>query len=244
MRLLIIDIETRPNLAWVWGLWQQNVAINQIQESGSVICFAAKWHGDKRVMFHSDHHDGHDGMLKAAWELMDEADAIIHFNGRAFDIKHLNREFLLAGMPPPSPHVDIDLLATVRQRFKFPSNKLQYISESLGIGSKVHHDGFDLWVRCMAGEDKAWSQMKKYNVQDVRLTEEAYDILLPWITTHPNVSLYDSRPDACPKCGGTNHHRRGVRHTSSQSYRQYQCNNCNSYFRERTRIKRASPNHK
>ncbi len=55
MKILLLDIETSPNLAYVWGLFKQNVAINQIKESGSVLCWAAKWYGSRDVMFDSAH---------------------------------------------------------------------------------------------------------------------------------------------------------------------------------------------
>jgi hypothetical protein len=97
VKLLTLDIETSPNLAYVWALFDQNVGLNQLVEVGSVICFAAKWYGEKKIHYHSDHHDGHEAMVAAAWNLIDEADAVIHYNGKAFDIKHLNREFVLAG---------------------------------------------------------------------------------------------------------------------------------------------------
>lgn len=99
IKILTIDIETRPNLAYVWGLWDQNVGLNQIEETGSVISWAAKWHGEKKVYFASDYHDGHSEMVRRAWELLDEADAVVGYNSKAFDMKHLNREFVLEGYP-------------------------------------------------------------------------------------------------------------------------------------------------
>ena len=243
MKKLIIDIETSPNLAYVWGLWNQNVAVNQIEQSGAVICFAAKWHGSKKVMFHSDHHDGHDEMIGAAHELISAADALIHYNGKAFDLKHLQREFLLSDRPPASPHVDVDLLRTVRSQFKFPSNKLTYVADALGIGKKTPHTGFDLWLGCMTGDEKAWKLMKRYNVQDVRLTEEMYDHLLPWIPNHPNVALYDDKPDACPQCGGGPLKSNGHRSTGTMRYRRYQCLKCGAWCRSRVAEPVARPDY-
>lgn len=243
MKKLTIDIETSPNLAYVWGLWDQNVGLNQIESVGSVICFAAKWHGSKQVMYYSDHHDGHDVMVKEAWELMSEADALIHYNGKAFDVKHLQREFLLAGLGPAAPHIDIDLLTVARRQFKFPSNKLQHVSDALGLGGKVQHTGFDLWRDCMMGDDKAWAMMKKYNIQDVRLTEKLYDRLLPWIQNHPSEALFMQDPDACPQCGGKGTLiSNGVRANRTMTYRRFFCTSCGAWPRERMGSKQAKPN--
>lgn len=215
----------------MWALWDQNVSLSQIAEVGTVICWAAKWHGKPAVEFRSDHHDGHEAMARRAWELIDEADAVISYNGRAFDMKHLRREWVLAGLTPPTPHKDIDLLNVVRRNFKFASSKLDHVSQELGLGSKVRHSGFDLWLGCMAGDDKAWATMRRYNVGDVKLTERLYDRLLPWIDGHPNRALYD--PDlkgGCPRCGSTKYRARGYKSTAVANYRRYECLSCRGYF--------------
>ena len=244
MKILILDIETRPNLAYVWGLWQQNVGLNQMTDAGRVICYAAKWHGARHVYFASDYHDGHHEMVKSAWELVNEADAIVHYNGRAFDMKHLYREFLLEGLPPPANHKDIDLLTTVKRQFKFPSNKLQHVAEALDLGGKLQHTGFDLWLRCLENDDKAWNIMKRYNIQDVRLTEQVYNKLLPWVVNHPNVLPYRNQQDGCPKCGSDDYQRRGARHTATCSYARFRCNKCHGWFQARTREQVEQPDFK
>lgn len=169
MRLLHIDIETAPNKAYVWGLWNQNVGINQIVEPGYTLCWAAKWHGKKEVMFDSVQESGAKAMIKRVHALLNEADVVCHYNGQKFDVPTLQGEFLQSDLPPPDPFKQLDLLRTARKEFRFPSNKLDYISQQLGIGSKVSHKGMELWRDCMDGCPKAWRVMKRYNVQDVRL---------------------------------------------------------------------------
>lgn len=225
MRLLTLDIETRPNLADVWGLWQQNVAIVQLRESAEMICFAAKWHGEREILFYSQHHDGKAAMVEAAHKLVSDADAVIHFNGRRFDIPHLNREFLMAGKLPPAPFKQIDLFSTVKAKFKFPSYKLDYVAQQLGLGGKTKHEGHELWVKCMAGDPAAWERMKRYNKQDVRLTEKLYDRLLPWIPNHPSYAALTGQR-ACPGCGGTNLHSRGFSLTNQGRFPRMLCADC------------------
>jgi hypothetical protein len=81
---------------------------------------------------------------------------------------------------PPSPVKDLDLMSITKANFLFPSNKLDYVAQKLGVGAKVKHSGFKLWLRCMEGDDKAWKEMKTYQIQDVNLLAELYDVLLPW----------------------------------------------------------------
>lgn len=182
-KLLVIDIENMANLAWVWDLWKQNIYPNQIVKHKRTISFAAKWVGEGKVYFYSEFHHGREEMIRRAWELLDEADAVITYNGKRFDIKHLNTEFKLAGFNPPSHFQHIDLLQVTRREFAFGSNKLDSVAERMGIGRKDEIDeGFALWVKCDAGDRKAWSKMRKYNRKDVQLTEKLFEEYRPWIT--------------------------------------------------------------
>ena len=231
-RLLTIDIETRPLTAHVWGIREQNIGTNQIVDQGGVMCWAAKWHDEKRVMFSSDFHDGHNEMILRAWNLLDEADIVIGWNHRAFDLKHLQREFVLAGLGAPTPWQDVDLLQTVRRRFKFPSNKLDWVARELGIGAKLSHTGMDLWQRCMDGDERAWRLMKKYNIQDVKLTETLYDRLLGWVPNHPNINMLRAeRISACSTCGSQNLEGVGVHVTATRAYERFRCKDCGAYSR-------------
>jgi hypothetical protein len=172
--------------------------------------------------------------IRNVWALLDEADAVVHYNGTDFDVPHLNREFVQAGMKPPSPFKEVDLLKVARKRFSFPSNKLEYVSRALGIGQKVKHTGFELWLDCMKGDERAWKLMERYNKQDVTLLENLYNRLLPWIQSHPNVALYDdSEKMGCTNCGGTSLRREGWAYTQTQMYRRYQCKSCGAWMRGR-----------
>ncbi len=240
MRTLILDIETAPNLAAVWGLWDQNVSLSQLLDSSYVLCWSAKWYGKKGVLHSSVYENGEEEMLQEMHDLLSEADAVVHFNGTKFDIPTLNKEFVLHDLPPPSPFKQIDLLKTVRKQFRFPSNKLDYIVKALGIGAKIEHKGHELFIKCMMEEDaKSWALMKKYNKNDVIITEQLYEALLPWIHNHPNVGMYvDSDKPVCSTCGGTHLQYRGTTVTKTQEYRRIQCQECNTWLREIVSVKK------
>jgi hypothetical protein len=241
LKILHLDIETAPHKVYVWGLWKQNVAINQIVEPGYTLCWAAKWHGKSRVMFDSVHESKPKEMVKKVHALLDEADVVCHYNGTKFDIPTLNNEFLLFGLKPPSQYKEMDLLRTARGRFRFPSNKLDYIAQQLGLGSKTKHMGMDMWRDCMEGCDKAWSVMKKYNKQDVKLLEDLYLTLLPWIKNHPNWGLYlDPDRPTCRNCGSENVIKKGLERTTTVTYQRYKCNACGTPLRSRKRNKTTS----
>lgn len=230
MKILLLDLETSPNVVYTWGLWDQNVGLSQIVKPTEVLCFAAQWYGEKGIAFYSQHHDGRTEMVEAAHALLDEADVVMHWNGKRFDIPHLNREFVEAGLQPPSPYVEVDLLLTARKKFKFVSNKLEHVSRQLGLEGKVKHEGFELWTKCLAGDEAAWKRMKKYNKQDVQLLGELYEILRPWIPSHPSVRLYDGT-EGCPRCSSTSVQKRGLARTKTGEFQQFHCTDCGAWFR-------------
>lgn len=236
MKILLLDIESSPNTAHVWGLWQQNVSINQLMESSYVLCYAAKWYGDKEVMFDSVHKSRPKTMLKGIHRLLNDADAVVHYNGTKFDIPTLNKEFLLHSFNPPSPYKQIDLLRVVRSNFRFPSNKLDYVAQRLNLGKKHEHEGHELWVKCMNGDKDAWKRMEKYNIQDVVLLENLYGHLLPWIKSHPNHNLF-SDGHVCPNCSSSSLQRRGTAISATGTYQRYQCRSCGTWSQSTKSIK-------
>lgn len=239
LKILTIDIECSPSVAHVWGLWDQNVAINQIVEDGKMICFAAKWYGDEQTLFYSvNGKGGHAGMVRAAWELLNKADIIVTYNGINYDVKHLNREFVMLGLPPVERFKHVDLLRVVKKHFKFPSNKLDYVAQHLGVGHKVVHEGHDLWKACMAGDMEAWQRMEAYNRGDVTLTEKVYDRLRPWCGVGMGVSLavYDGDVLSCPACGSIERVETGPVVVGVSRFRGYRCTACGCVYRSKTRV--------
>ena len=181
MRVLLLDIETAPNIAYVWGLWKENIPLARLVDSGYVLCWAAKWAHKDKIMFSSIEQEGAKHMLRRIHKLLNKADVVIHYNGKRFDIPALNKEFLLHDFAPPSNYKQVDLLTFTRSRFKFVSNKLDYVAKALGVGQKVRHKGFELWIECMAHDAQAWKEMEKYNKQDIVILEGVYHKMLPWI---------------------------------------------------------------
>lgn len=234
MKLLFLDIETAPALASVWGLFKENIPLDRLIESGYTLCWAAKWQGERDVYFSSIHEKSVPKMLAGIRDLLNEADAVVTYNGDRFDLPTLNREFIKYGILPPSPYKKIDVLKTVRQQFRFQSNKLAFVAEELGLGSKADTGGYATWVGCMDGDEKSWTKMEKYNKQDVKLLEKLYLKVLPWIKNHPNVGLYNVKSKcSCPNCGSTNLQKRGTSHSKTFRYQRYVCNKCGAWSRER-----------
>lgn len=243
-RVLLYDIETSYNLGSTWGKWQQNIM--HFVEQKHIFCFAWKWYGEDEVHVlgqtdfpreYKRNMRDDKRVVKKLWELFDEADVVIAHNGNSFDQKETNARFLFHGMPKPSPYKQIDTKLVARRNFRLNSNSLNDIAGFLGIGKKLPHFGFEMWQRIYEDRDpEMWATMRDYNVQDVHLLAEVYDIFLlnGWIDNHPNLATITGKLEACPKCGHEGRMmKRGIVHTTTVSYQQYQCGHCQSYSRER-----------
>ena len=234
MKLLFLDVELAPNLATVWGIWNQNIGINQLLETSRILCFSAKWYQDNKIIFFGEYEHTQEEMLEKLYTLMNEAEVICHYNGDKFDIPVINRELFLLNIKPPTSYKSLDLLRTVRKRFRFVSNKLDHITRELGLGQKVKHEGHELWLKCMDKDPKAWAKMEKYNKQDIILLERLYKRVLPWIDTHPNHALYntDGNTYVCPNCSSSRVYKNGIEHLKTRSYQRYRCKSCGTPIRD------------
>lgn len=238
MKLLALDIETAPTLCYTFSLWNANIGHKQIVEDPRMICVSAQWVGSKKTLFFSEYHDGRQVMLDELHALLDEADAVITYNGANFDLPWITGEFLAEGMKPPSPYKSIDLFRTLKQSSRWPSRKLDYAAQRLLDDRKVEHSGFQLWIDCIGENvdektrEKGWAKMRKYAKHDTALLLPLYEILKPFIKQHPIVALHDNGTElSCPVCGGKNFTRRGYSVTSAGKFPRYQCQDDGKWFR-------------
>ena len=231
MRLLTLDIETRPLTSYHWSLWGQNIGINQIIDGGGLLCFAAKFHGERRIRFHSEWDDGEKGMARELFKLLDEADAVCGWNSDKFDLRWVNAQFLKHGMGKPSPYAKVDLMKSVKRQVYLPSFKLDYVARYLEIGQKERTGGFDLWSDVLNGCEKARRHMKKYNVQDVRLTEQVFDRLNAkgWVLGLPNGARDGDECCVNPMCRSEKIQWRGYQVTKTRKYRRFVCRECGTW---------------
>lgn len=242
MKILVYDVENAPNVAYTWAKYDQNVLA--FEREWHMMSFAYKWLGEKTThvvalpdfkLYAKDPHNDLE-LIKALYQLFDEADVLIAHNGDRFDQRKANAKFIEHGLTPPSQYKSIDTLKVARKNFMFNSNKLDDLGKILGVGRKVRTGGFDLWLDCLAGDKKAWAVMKKYNKQDVVLLEQVYYKLLPWIVNHPNMALMNDKAEACPNCGSNHLQRRGQAYSRLGVAQKYQCVGCGAWHQGRKNV--------
>ncbi len=246
IKLLTLDVETGPDYSAHFP--RRNIGYIPMEhtvQTGGVITWAAKWHHEKDVISRKIRGENLRALMSPLYKLLDEADCVISFNGRKFDIKKINTEFVRLGLSPPSPVHHVDLYREVARQFAFPSHRLKDVLKELGLDLKLENEGMQLWIDCTWHNKKeAWEEMLKYNRQDVVSTEKLYDYLHArgWVQQHPNAALwmdpeYDKDGNVllrCNGCGSTDLRFKGYKRTTVLGYKQYLCNNCGRYPRERT----------
>lgn len=242
-RILLIDIETIADQCWCWQRYETDVI--KVIRHGHLLTFAYKWLGGRCVVRGQDDYSDYvpkttndTGLLKELWDLLNEAEVVIAHNGKAFDTKYIHKRFIVNGMPPPSPYKVIDTKNEIKKVARFGSNSLDQLSQELGLGRKLDHEGWELWEGCYNGDPKSWRKMKAYNKHDVELLEGLYLKLRPWIRT--NLAIY-SDGIACPHCQSDQVHRRGKQRNTTTEYHRIWCKNCGGWSRTNQNIREVKP---
>lgn len=242
-RILVIDIETSPIVSYTWGLFDQNVALNQVVEDWSILSYCAKVLGEDKI-YYADQSKAKDKrndkkLLQGLWKLLDEADIVIGQNSIAFDVKKIKARMVIHGMKPPSSFEQLDTMRIAKKHFNFTSNKLEYLSKTLCTKhKKLTHKkfaGFELWKECLKGNKQAWAEMKAYNIEDVLATEELYLKLQPYDNSL-NYNLYDDSETTVCSCGSTHFKKNGYKYTSAGKYQRYVCKQCGTESRNRINL--------
>jgi uncharacterized protein YprB with RNaseH-like and TPR domain len=222
-RILFLDIETKLAEVYTFGIRDQHITHKQIKTHGGISCVGLKWAGERKVTVLSEWLHGYGEMLRLTHKALNECDAVATYNGAAFDIPKLNGAFMVAGLSPLPKLNQIDIYKAVR-KMGFICNKLDYIAPLLGLGQKVKHEGMELWIKVLNGDEKAQAKMARYCAGDVRLTEDLYNRVLPYIADHPHLGRGD-----CPNCGSGHMQRRGYHKTRTFKTERLQCQECGSW---------------
>lgn len=244
-RILVADIETAPLLGFVWGLWENNVALNQISTDWHLLSWSAKWLGEapSKAMYQDQRNvsdiTNDKKLLQGIWNLLDEADIVIWQNGKSFDHRKLNARFIHNGMQPPSSYRQIDTKVLAQKHFAFTSHKLEYMTDKLCKKyKKLKHKkfpGFEMWSECLKGNKAAWKEMEKYNKHDVLALEELYFILAPWGTGINFDAYHEAEENVC-QCGSKKFKENGHYYTNTAKVSRYRCIKCGHELKSRTNL--------
>jgi DNA polymerase elongation subunit (family B) len=226
---LFFDIETSPNIGVFWNPGHNlTLTYDNIVEERRVICVAYKWEDSKQTHCITwDEHQCDKSLLEKFIPILHKSDEAVTHGGDRFDIIWLRTRCLFHGIEM-SPHItSIDTLKESREKFRFNSNKLDYIARFLGLGEKIPTQ-FRLWKKVLLDNNRtALREMSRYCKQDVVLLEQIWNRLNPYLPPKTNRARLLNQ---CPECGSSNTHISKYR-TTAAGYKkvQFQCQDCGKF---------------
>ena len=232
-RRLFFDIETSPNIGLFWSAgYKQQIDYSNIIEERAIICICYKWEDEKEVYaLNWDKKHSDKKMLEQFIEVANQATELVGHNGDKFDLSWIRTRCLFHKINMFPKYVTIDTLKVARSKFRFNSNRLNYIANYLGIGQKIKTE-FDLWKSILLHDDpKAMEKMIKYCKMDVILLEKVFKYLNNHIEVKSHYGvLFGTDRGTCPECGSDDIIV-NLRRTTATGIKKimYRCNTCNKY---------------
>src|SRR6185436_3440061 len=234
-KILIWDIETSPMVTYTFGLYDQNIHLDQIKEDWTILAWGAKWLGDSEskamYMDTRNNKDVRDdkNIVKKLIDLLEQADICITHNGDKFDIKRVNTRALLNGIPPYKHPRSTDTYKESKKVFDLTSHSLDYAYTHVNTKyKKLKHEkypGISLWKEVLKGNKDAWKVMEEYCLHDVFSTEEYFSKIQGWIKTQ-NLSCYFDDAQIRCVCGSANLSKDGFVYTDGGKFQGYICKDC------------------
>jgi len=204
IKRLFFDIETSPMIVYSWRVgWKLNISTENIIEDWKVICISYKWEGEDKVHTLDWGKKQCDKQLLIDFvKIMNEADECIAHNGDRFDIKKIRTRCIYHRIPMIPKYRSLDTLKKAKSGFVFNSNRLDYIAKFFGVGAKLQHEGFPMWVKCMQGDKQALKDMIEYCEMDIIVLEDVFTVMQNYIKNNTHAGVINGKLKAsCPNCG-------------------------------------------
>jgi hypothetical protein len=207
IKRLFFDIETSPNIVYSWRIgYNLSITPDNIIDERKIICISYKWEDKDKI--HSltwDNNQCDKQMLIDFVNVANEADELIAHNGDRFDIKWIRTRCIFHRVPMFPHYRTLDTLKKAKSGFNFNSNKLDYIAQFLGVGAKVKHSGFDMWVKVMKGDEQAMKDMVHYCEGDIVVLEDVFLTMQNYIKPNTHVGVLNNNLKySCGCCGSEN----------------------------------------
>ncbi len=231
-KILFFDIETSPLQAWIWRPGKQVVRHGQLVENHdkyNIICITYCWNDGKPAKAFSWDYNTQDSskMIAAFDKLVLRADVLIGKNSDSFDVKHINTQRMLAGLPgfPEWASYTDDLQKQMKKHFYLPSYTLDYFSHMLGLGGKIKME-MDDWIHIVNKTPRlgraCFNKMIKYGKKDTEDTRAIWNHCVKHFT--PKFKAVQTKSGiACISCGSDNMRVKVVRNSGDSKHQLFHC---------------------
>ena len=239
-RILFYDIETSPLQAWIWRPGKQVVRHGQLvadHNTYNIICITYCWNDGKpaKALDWGYNEQSSVKMIEEFDKIIKQSDITIGKNSDSFDVKHINTQRMLAGLPgmPEWAQYTDDLQKQMKRHFYLPSYTLDYFSEMLGFGGKIKMEMAD-WIHIVMKTPglgrKALKKMVTYGKKDVEDTRAIWLKCEKHFTPKFNANAVSLNPGmACRNCGSMDLKLNGVRYQGASKYQQFFCHTHHGY---------------
>lgn len=232
MKRLYFDVETSPNIGLFWSAgYKQRIDYENIIKERAIICICYKWEGGKPEALTWDKNQDDKLMLQKFVKIANEADELIGHNGDKFDLAWIRTRCLYHNIPMFPSYVTIDTLKVARSKFRFNSNRLNYVAKYLGLGQKIKTE-FNLWKDIvLKNSNDAMSRMVKYCKWDVVLLEKVFKLMAGHIAPKTHNGMIEGKGrESCPECGSEDSIIAKTRISAAGIKKvQLQCKKCGKY---------------
>lgn len=232
-RILLFDIEIIPRS--FGDPWQ---TMSASPERSTLCSFGYKEQTEKKAhvigldnwetTFFKDPYN-EEALVKAAHNILANADGLVAHYGDKFDVKYMRTKFLIYGLDYQvlnSPTRDTCLIA--RKKLKLHSNRLNELAKILGLPLKDKMQMRD-WFDIIGKDISKMKKMDKYCAQDVQVLHEVYKKLCHLFPQgkwpHAGIAEGGVKED-CPLCASTHTWFYGWSAKTTGKYHKQQCQEC------------------
>lgn len=233
-KILFVDIETLPNQAYTWGIYQENINLNAITRHKCIATIAYKWLGETEVYCIAAKTPYVDEDVLERFALIwNQAEWVVGHNSIKFDTPMIRARNDFNGLPPLKNVSEEDTLRMARSTYgrSFNSNKLDHLAAQLGLELSKLDTNMQLWLDFIDGCQDARNHMIAYNKRDVEITERLF-MYMQKRAKNPkiNLALYmDDNVLRCKRCGSDDIEHYGFVYTAQAYKHQFKCNSCHGH---------------
>lgn len=123
-------------------------------------------------------------LVVAIRDTLEQADMIVGWNSKMFDIPFLNARLAKAGERPLHTHFNLDLMWYAGgASMRIGSKKLDNVAKYFNFTNQKTPITWEDWQRAGAGDKEAMSKVVEHCESDILVLREAYEHLLPYVKT-------------------------------------------------------------
>jgi len=122
-------------------------------------------------------------IMRSFLEEIKGVDVLVGYYSTRFDVPFARTRAIMLGMPFPKfgSQFHHDVYYSARYKLDLHSNRLDAVSHALGCKNEKTGLDISIWQKAQYGDAKSLSYILEHNDADVRVLEEVFEKLLPFI---------------------------------------------------------------